>query len=75
MQVYKDYDLIIEALRESPNLLEVDEQGEHVRRKTLVMIDIPQHIKDSPIWRSIYVVSSRYKLHLFWYFSYSTKYI
>ncbi|CAB5169702.1 hypothetical protein RhiirA5_345311 [Rhizophagus irregularis] len=55
MQVYKDYDLIIEALRESPNLLEVDEQGEHVRRKTLVMIDIPQHIKDSPIWRSIYV--------------------
>ncbi|RIA96597.1 hypothetical protein C1645_375758 [Glomus cerebriforme] len=55
MQVYKDYDLIIEALRESSNLLEVDEQGEHVRRKTLVMIDIPQHIKDSPIWRSIYV--------------------
>lgn len=55
MQAYKDYDLIIEALRESPNLLEVDEQGEHVRRRTLVMIDIPQNIKDSTIWRSIYV--------------------
>ncbi|CAI2172660.1 17796_t:CDS:2 [Funneliformis geosporum] len=55
MQVYKDYNLIVETLRESPNLLEVDEKGEHVRRKTPVMIDIPQHIKDSTIWRSIYV--------------------
>ncbi|GBB86131.1 hypothetical protein RclHR1_01260002 [Rhizophagus clarus] len=76
MQVYKDYGLIIEALRESPNLLEVDEQGEHVRRKTLVMIDVPQHIKDSPIWRSIYVkgfnkdeIDSNYEKEVASYFS------
>ncbi|CAG8603584.1 8818_t:CDS:10 [Funneliformis caledonium] len=55
MQVYKDYNLIVETLRGSPNLLEVDEKGEHVRRKTPVMIDIPQHIKETTIWRSIYV--------------------
>ncbi|CAJ0850353.1 13738_t:CDS:2 [Entrophospora sp. SA101] len=39
MQVYKDLELIVEALRESPELLEVDEAGEHVRRKLPLLME------------------------------------
>ncbi|CAJ0643721.1 15361_t:CDS:2 [Entrophospora sp. SA101] len=54
MQVYKDLELIVEALRESPELLEVDEAGEHVRRKLPLLMEVPNHVKQSAIWRTIY---------------------
>ena len=57
MQVYEDQELIVEALRESPELLEVDEAGENVRRKKPLLMDIPDYVKNSAIWRSIYAVS------------------
>ncbi|CAG8440305.1 3064_t:CDS:2 [Diversispora eburnea] len=54
MQVYKDDTLIVEALRESPELLEVDETSTKVRRKTPIQMSIPEHIIESPMWSSIY---------------------
>ncbi|RHZ61871.1 hypothetical protein Glove_345g40 [Diversispora epigaea] len=54
MQVYKDDTLIVEALKESPELLEVDETNTKVRRKTPIHMSIPDHIISSPMWSSIY---------------------
>ncbi|CAG8642385.1 9732_t:CDS:2 [Acaulospora morrowiae] len=54
MQVYKDDGLIVEALRESPELLEVDESGTKVRRKAEILLPIPDHVKSTPMWSSIY---------------------
>ena len=64
MQVYEDHELIVEALRESPELLEVDETGEHVRRKKPLLMSIPEYVKNSAIWRSIYAVSLFYFLYI-----------
>ncbi|KAF0548786.1 La-domain-containing protein [Gigaspora margarita] len=54
MQVYKDDALIVEALRESPEILEVDDSGMKIRRKSPIRLPIPVHIKSGPMWKSIY---------------------
>ncbi|CAG8457486.1 14540_t:CDS:2 [Dentiscutata heterogama] len=54
MQVYKDDALIVEALRESPEILEVDGSGTKIRRKTPIRLPIPEYIKSGPMWKSIY---------------------
>ncbi|CAG8443345.1 12338_t:CDS:2 [Acaulospora morrowiae] len=54
MQVYKDDGLIVEALRESPEMLEVDESGTKVRRKAPILLPIPDHLKTTAMWSSIY---------------------
>ncbi|CAG8520125.1 9554_t:CDS:2, partial [Racocetra persica] len=57
MQVYKDDALIVEALRESPEILEVDDSGTKIRRKTPIRMPIPEHVKSGPMWKSIYTKS------------------
>ncbi|CAG8750913.1 28290_t:CDS:2, partial [Gigaspora margarita] len=54
MQVYKDDALIVEALRESPEILEVDDSGMKIRRKSPIRPPIPKHIISGPMWRTIY---------------------
>ncbi|KAF0516109.1 La-domain-containing protein [Gigaspora margarita] len=54
MQVYKDDALIVEALRESPEILEVDDSGMKIRRKSPIRPPIPKHIISGPMWRTIF---------------------
>ncbi|CAG8736906.1 1355_t:CDS:2, partial [Racocetra fulgida] len=54
MQVYKDDALIVEALRESPEILEVDDSGTKIRRKTPIRMPIPEHVKSGPMWKFDY---------------------
>ncbi|KAF0516105.1 La-domain-containing protein [Gigaspora margarita] len=54
MQVYKNDALIVEALRESPEILEVDDSGMKIRRNPSIRLPIPDHITLGPMWKSIY---------------------
>ncbi|CAG8757231.1 41489_t:CDS:2 [Gigaspora margarita] len=56
MQVYKNDELIVEALRESPEILEVDDSGMKIRRNPSIRLPIPDHITLGPMWKSIYAV-------------------
>ncbi|CAG8471832.1 11261_t:CDS:2 [Paraglomus occultum] len=54
MKVYTDRGLVVEALRGSPELLEVNEDGTKVRRKLPTLLPIPEQVKRGPMFKSIY---------------------
>ncbi|CAG8609767.1 8950_t:CDS:2 [Paraglomus brasilianum] len=54
MKVYPDRDLVVDALRQSPELLEVNEDGTKVRRKLPTLLPIPEQVKRGPMFKSIY---------------------
>ncbi|CAG8633727.1 8652_t:CDS:2 [Ambispora gerdemannii] len=56
MQKYTDHELIVEALRESSKLLEVNEDGTSVRRSPSDPLPLPEEVLNGHLFRSVYMV-------------------
>ncbi|CAG8605077.1 5593_t:CDS:2, partial [Ambispora leptoticha] len=59
MQDYKDRELIVEALRESPKLLEINKNGTSVRRSPSDPLPLPEEVLNGHLFRSVYMEVKR----------------